>query len=124
MGTGSLAASPIRRAILPFEENSRETDVMRRCFDGLLILLAGTLAAADEQPLPPDVGQNPPPSVVPVPPVASPPPLVAMPPSGFLRPDQPSHGPVIAPGPAQDLAMLEAGRPLFPDDPAVASAAL
>jgi hypothetical protein len=109
--------------ILPFKEEPRGVDVMRRWSDGLLILLAGTLIAADQAPPPPEAGPNPTPPPVPVSPDVSVPPLITIPSSGYLLPDQPHHGPLILPSPAQNLAMLETGRVLSSDDPAVASAA-
>jgi hypothetical protein len=42
----------------------------------------------------------------------------------LLRLDQPLHGPLIPPSPAQALATVETGRVLAPDDPAVATMAV
>jgi hypothetical protein len=40
--------------------------------------------------------------------------------SGFRRPEQAPYGDLLRPSPAQDVAMLEAGQPLFASDTRVA----
>jgi hypothetical protein len=43
--------------------------------------------------------------------------------SGIRRPEQPPYARVLRPSPAQDVAMLEAGEPVFATDARVAAAA-
>src|SRR6516165_578989 len=92
----------------------------------LLILLGGSFVAAHEEPAAPVAPANL--TAVPAPPQPglSPPPVIASPTStsGFLRPNQPAYGPLIPPSPAQNVAMQEAGEPVFPNDPRVRSAAV
>ena len=97
---------------------------MRRLAHMLLVLLAGTVVASGQEPPPPEPGSAPAPApaAVPVTPEASAPPLVALPAVGFFRPDQSPFGAQFPASPAQGLAMMEAGRPLFPNDPWVAAA--
>jgi len=81
-----------------------------------LTILMGAAAPAVAQP-----GPVPTPSPAPVAPEVSPPPLAPIPISGFLVADPPYQGPFLGPGPALGLAILEVGRALPADDPAVAS---
>lgn len=105
---------------------------------GLLVLLAGTCFAVGiahgQEPPAPDAASIPavdpaPPSPAPSAAVApaAPVPLAVMTPeslSGFRRPEQPPYSRARRPSPAQDLAMLEAGQPLFASDPRVAVVAV
>jgi hypothetical protein len=112
--------------------------MLRWSMSGLWLLLAGTAipAAAQVEPPPPGAAPEPAsmapapaPADAPAPDVSAPkapePPPIAIDvlPPGFPRLDQPHYGPLLPPSPALSVAMLEAGGPMFGDDPRVASAA-
>jgi hypothetical protein len=92
----------------------------------LFILLNAAFLAAQDEPPAPAVPANPAPVSAPPQAAQLAPPVIAGPTasSGFLRRDQPVYGPLYPPSPAQNLAMLEAGGPVFPNDPRVRSAAV
>jgi 2-oxoglutarate dehydrogenase E2 component (dihydrolipoamide succinyltransferase) len=130
----------------PTWETSIEEDPMIGTGCGLLIVLAGALSAFQEEPPAPAEAPAPAPAPAEAPPAEAAPgaatlqppvPVPALAPapidstilvpgslSGFRRLNQPDFGPLRPPSPAQDVAMLEAGRPLFPAAPAVKAAAV
>jgi hypothetical protein len=85
---------------------------MRRLANGLFVLLAGSAIGAEDAP----------PATVAVAPEPSPVPL-AVPYQVFLRPEQAQYGAILPPGPAQSLAIAEAGGAVFAGDPGVAGVA-
>jgi hypothetical protein len=109
---------------------------MQAMLPGVLVLLVGAALAAAQEPPPLEVPETPPAAPAPdvpqvevptIPLLAAPTiPLLAAPTSlsGYLRPDQPPYGPLLPPGPAQNVAMLAAGYPLYPNDPRVGAAAV
>lgn len=98
----------------------------------LIVLLCGTClvqVATDEPPPPAEAAPAAAlPTMSPQPAAAAPvaPPLnvLEMSSSGFRPPEQADYGVVRVPSPAQNLAMMEAGRPLFASDPQVATMAV
>jgi hypothetical protein len=111
---------------------------MKLATHGLLALLAATslaagVAHAQEPPAPEatsvpatEAAPTPPPAPAAVAPAATVP-LAIMSPewlSGFRRPEQPPYGSLVRPSPAHEVAMLEAGQPMFASDPRVAVAAV
>jgi hypothetical protein len=109
---------------------------MRSLTLSLGLLLAGAVLAAGEEPpplplpppSPPEAGLSPPPipAPAPVPMVPEPwaPPPVVVEPFWLVSPGQPPYGPHLRASPAESVAMLEAGGPVFANDPRVTSAAV